>query len=102
MDEGGPMCTQSINGKNHHYVSFIDDYSGYSALYYLKHKNQAHKVFLEYKAWAENQTGEKIKKVHSDRGTEYISKEFTELLKTHGIEHHKSTPDSPQQNGRAE
>ena len=96
------MCTHSVNGKNLYFVSFIDDYSGLANAYYLKHKNEAHKVFLEYKAWAENQTGQKIKKVRSDRGTEYTSKEFTDLLKTHGIEHHKSTPDSPQQNGRAE
>ena len=38
----------------------------------------------------------------SDRGGEYLSKSFESLLREFRIEHDKTLPGSPQQNGRAE
>ncbi|GJU23468.1 retrovirus-related pol polyprotein from transposon TNT 1-94 [Tanacetum coccineum] len=57
-------------------------------------------VFL-YKTEVENQLGQKIKVVRSDRGGEYVSP-FAELCVKHGIRHEFTTPYSPQQNGIAE
>ena len=95
------MRTKSISGHSY-FVTFLDDYTGVGFAYFLKHKNEAAAKFLEFKAWAETQTGHKIKTMRSDRGTEYTSEAFQSILRTHGIEHQMTTPDSPQSNGRAE
>ncbi|KAL7280538.1 hypothetical protein ACG7TL_005470, partial [Trametes sanguinea] len=101
-DLDGPMRTVSVGSGYLYFASFIDDFSGLGIAYYLKRKSDAMKAFDSFKAWAETQTGKKIKRVRSDRGGEYLSNEFTQHLLDLGIEHPKSTPDSPQQNGRAE
>ncbi|CDO74894.1 hypothetical protein BN946_scf184988.g1, partial [Trametes cinnabarina] len=98
----GPMRTASVGSGFLYFASFIDDFSGLGIAYFLKRKSDSMKAFDNFKAWAETQTGKKIKRVRSDRGGEYLSNEFTQHLLDLGIEHQKSTPDSPQQNGRAE
>ncbi|KAG7303823.1 hypothetical protein JYU34_010719 [Plutella xylostella] len=50
----------------------------------------------------ENQTNKKIKELRSDNGGEYVSSQFREFLKKHGIRHQTTIPHSPQQNGVAE
>lgn len=42
-----------------------------------------------------------IKVLQSDEGGEYISKVFQAYLVSNGIEHHKSCPHTPEQNGLA-
>jgi transposase InsO family protein len=46
--------------------------------------------------------GAKIKKLHSDRGSEYLSMEFDRYLKDQGIKRQLTVHHSPQQNGVAE
>jgi len=46
--------------------------------------------------------GTKIKRLQSDWGTEYVNKAFSDHLTNSGIDHLKSAPRSPQQNGRSE
>ena len=58
-------------------------------------------VFNAYRAWAENQTGCKIKAIRTDGGGEY-HKEMEALLKGTGIEHQETAPHSPQSNGVSE
>ena len=101
-DLDGPMRTASIGGHFYYYAGFLDDKSGLGRTYFIKQKSQAIEAFDDFKVWAETQTGKKIKKVRSDRGGEYLSKEFTDHLRKHGIEHQKTVAKSPQQNGRAE
>ncbi|KAL7281585.1 hypothetical protein ACG7TL_004902 [Trametes sanguinea] len=96
------MRTASVGSGYLYFASFIDDFSGFGIAYYLKRKADTMKAFDSFNAWAETQTGKKIKRVCSDSGGEYLSNEFTQHLLDLGIEHQKSTPDSPQQNGRAE
>nr|GEV00014.1 hypothetical protein [Tanacetum cinerariifolium] len=50
----------------------------------------------------ENQLGKTIKLLHSDRGGEYISQEFLDHLKDHGIIAHRTPPYTPQHNGVSE
>nr|GEV10167.1 hypothetical protein [Tanacetum cinerariifolium] len=81
-----------------YFVTFTDDFSRYSYVYLLKHK---HKVFETYKVFqkeVENQLGETIKSLHSDRGGEYMSQEFLEHLKDHRIIAHRTPPYTPQHN----
>lgn len=46
----------------------------------------------------ENQTNRKIKRVVNDNGGEYVSNEFKEYLKTHGIIMDTTAPHTPEQN----
>ena len=44
----------SIDG-NKYFISFIDDFTRFTALYFLKKKSGAYNAFTSYKAYVENQ-----------------------------------------------
>ena len=50
----------------------------------------------------EKSSGEKIKILCTDEGSEYTSKEFEDYLKKNGICHECTVPKTPEQNGVAE
>ena len=80
------MCTM---------VSFIDDFSRNTWIYFLKGKNEVFSKFKEYKALFENQNERNINTLHSDNGGEFTSKEFEELYREYGIKRELSTPYNP-------
>ena len=49
----------------------------------------------------ENQSGHRIKILRTYRGSEYVSNEFLNFYKTHGIQKQFTTQYTPQQNGIA-
>nr|GEZ31114.1 retrotransposon protein, putative, Ty1-copia subclass [Tanacetum cinerariifolium] len=64
-----------------------------------------HGVFETFKVFqkeVENQLGKTIKSLCFDRGGEYMSQEFLDHLKEHGIIAHRTPPYTPQQNGVSE
>nr|GEV84192.1 hypothetical protein [Tanacetum cinerariifolium] len=66
---------------------------------------QKHEVFETFKVFqkeVENQLGKTIKSQSSDRRGEYMSQEFLDHLKDHGIIAHRSPPYTPQHNGVSE
>lgn len=97
----GPMKNVSLGGKNY-FLTFTDDFSRKTYVYFLKHKSEAFAMFKEFKAVAENWTGHQVKVLRSDNGGEYNSTKFDEYCKECGIVHQLSTPYTPQQNGVAE
>lgn len=100
-DVCGSMRTTSIGGARF-FVTFIDDLSRKVWVYPLKEKGEVFATFKEFKALVEAQSEEKIKVLRSDNGGEYMSKQFGEFLKQHGIERQTSAPYTPQQNRVAE
>ena len=74
-DAFGPVHVPSLGGYLY-YVSFIDDFSRNTWLYFLKNKLEVFKKFKEFKALVENQTGKKIKVLRTDNGGELCEKEF--------------------------
>jgi transposase InsO family protein len=100
-DVCGPMPSSSISGYVY-YVSFIDDYSRKTWIYFLKTKDEVFNKFKEFKALIENLSEKKIKILRSDNGEEYTSKEFVNFGKDVGIKRELTTPYNPQQNGVAE
>lgn len=95
------METNSIGGAKY-ILTFVDDYSKKVFIYFLKAKSETLNTFREFKNLIENQTGEWIKTLRSDNGTEYRSNESVKLCKESGINHQFTVPYTPQQNGVAE
>ena len=77
-DAFGPVLVPSL-GKYVYYVSFIDDFSRNTWIYFLKKKSEVFDRFKEFKALVENQTEKKIKVLRIDNGGEFCSKEFEEF-----------------------
>jgi hypothetical protein len=100
-DVCGPMPSSSISGYVYD-VSFIDDYSRKTWIYFLKSKDEVFSKFKEFKALIENLSETKIKILRSDNGGEYTSKEFVNFCRDVGIKRELTTPYNPQQNGVAE
>ncbi|KAJ0566228.1 putative RNA-directed DNA polymerase [Helianthus annuus] len=97
----GPMRTESIGGCRY-FITFIDDYTRKSWVYFLKYKSEALNYFKRFKALNEKQSDHLIKTLRSDRGGEYCSNAFQEYLKVNCIRHQLTNSYSPQQNGVAE
>jgi transposase InsO family protein len=95
------MPSTSLSGYLY-YVSFIDDYSRKTWVYFLKSKDEVFGKFKEFKALIENLSERKIKILRSDNGGEYTSKEFVSFCRDAGIKRELTTPYNPQQNGVAE
>ena len=95
------MPVNSVGG-NRYFVTFTDDYSRYTAVYFMSEKSEVLKYFKEFHREAELATGEKLKCIRSDTGTEYVNGEFDRYLKKYEIRRQLSAPCSAQQNGVAE
>ena len=70
MDLFGPIRTTSLGGKLYVFV-IIDDYSRYTWVLFLAHKNEAHKAFIKLCRRVQNKKGYVINNVKSDKGREF-------------------------------
>ena len=94
-------------------LTFTDDFSRYTTVYFIKSKSEVLSKFMEYVSSVEKHTGYQIKKLNilaeedikvlrSDNGGEYTSNDFTKFCAEKGISHEFTVPSCPQQNGVAE
>ena len=97
----GPITPSSFGGKRY-FITFIDDLTRKTWVYFLKEKSEAFETFKRFKAMVEKTTGNHIKALRSDRGGEYMSTIFTSFCDEQGIKRFLTSPYSPQQNGVAE
>ena len=67
------MSSTSLSGFEY-YITFIDDYSRKTWIYFLKAKSEVFEKFKEFKALIENLSDKRIKTLRSDNGREYTSK----------------------------
>ena len=86
-------------GRYKYTITYLDDYSSFGVMFYLKHKNKEFAAFKTYKAWDERQLDTTLKCKQTDCGGEFMSKEQKTYLTENRIEHQMSMPDS--QIGRA-
>ncbi|KAL4285029.1 hypothetical protein GQ457_16G019150 [Hibiscus cannabinus] len=100
-DVCGPMNTQARGGYQY-FITFTDDFSRYGYIYLMRHKSEALEEFKEFKNEVQNQHGKSVKALRSDRGGEYFSQDFDELLKECGIVSQLTPPGTPQWNGVSE
>ena len=62
----GDLKQAMTRGGKKFYVTFIDDYSRFTRVYFLRNKDEAFNMFLSYKAEVENQLDREIKRIRSD------------------------------------
>lgn len=83
-------------------LTFIDDYSKFTAVYLIKEKSEVFGKFREFVEMCKTMFNRKPKMIRTDRGGEYMSVEFIKFLDQEGIRYQRTAPYSPQQNGVAE
>ena len=95
-DVFGPVSPSSIGG-NRYAISFIDEFSGYAVVKFMKYKTQALQTFKEYVA----QYG-RPKILRTDNGTDYKNKAFKKFCISKEIAREFTVPETPEQKGVAE
>ncbi|KAJ0046336.1 hypothetical protein Pint_05309 [Pistacia integerrima] len=82
-----------------YFVTFIDDYTKYTWIYFLRAKSEVLSVFQQFTTYVKTQFSSGIKILRFDSGGEYMSSEFHDFLTQKGIVSQHSCPYTPQQNG---
>ena len=67
----------------------------------MKWKFKTFEKFKEFRVEVKNQLGKRIKAIRSDRGGEYLLRDFKNYLTQNGIVSQLTAPRTPQQNGVA-
>jgi hypothetical protein len=89
-------------GQNRYFLTFIDDFSRKTWVYFLKRKSEVLNCFKDFKAIVEKQSGYKIITVRSDQVGEYTANDFEVFCTQQGIRHQTTPAYTPQLNGVAE
>ena len=66
-------------------LTFIDDFSRYYWVYFLKHKSEIFGLFKVFKALVENQSRRKLKILKSENGGEYLNSELIKYFVDAGV-----------------
>ena len=101
MDVQGPFQTTSLGGMKYN-ATFLDDYSDLGVVRPVPSKDRVPDIVIEVIEMLENQCGERVRAVRSDRGGEYVNHRLRRYFGQKGIVHQTTAPYSPQQNGSAE
>ncbi|CAL9000240.1 unnamed protein product [Prunus brigantina] len=97
----GPINPIS-SSKKRYFITFIDDFSRKTWVYFFIEKSEAFVSFKNYKARVEKETGMFIRSLRTDRGGEFTSQEFINFCIVNGIQRQLTAAYTPQQNGVAE
>jgi hypothetical protein len=100
-DLSGPMPVQSLNG-DLYTIQFVEHKTNLVSGYLLRKKSFALDRLKEYAAMSKVLFGTPMKTFLSDGEGGLDSKEAIEFYNSQGIKHVITTPDTPQQNGKAE
>ncbi|XP_042972981.1 uncharacterized protein LOC122304782, partial [Carya illinoinensis] len=101
MDLFGPNRVASLGGKYYAFV-IVDDFSRYTWVIFLAHKDEAHNAFTKLCKRIQNEKGYTISSIRSDRGKEFVNKNIETFCDENGFIHNFSAPRTPQQNGVVE
>jgi transposase InsO family protein len=101
MDLCGPFPVVSA-GRHRYYLIVVDDYSRFTFVYPLVTKDAALIAIKLCISLAENFVGKPVRAVRTDGGGEFIGATCAAFFNSKGIEHQRSAPYTPQQNGVAE
>ena len=101
MDIWGPTSVQGIN-KSRYTLKLLDDATLWLEAPLMKTKDEALAQYKSYQMRVKTESGVTFGKLHSDRGTEFTSKNFTQFLEEQGTKRSLTVHDTPQHNGSAE
>lgn len=98
----GPI-TPATYDKKKYILTFLDDYSHFCIVYFLKNKSDFFEFFKKYEALVTNQLNKKIKVIRCNNGRAQIfcSNNFRQFCVTKGIRLSYTVPYNPEQNGCA-
>ncbi len=102
------VCVVNLHAKKGdqgYFVTFKDQYTKFTTVYFLAHKNDVTAAVSKYLDWVENQFSEqgyRVHKLYSDKGTEYLNAAMKTLLERKGVEHHTTSGYMSASNGVAE
>ncbi|KAJ1689849.1 hypothetical protein LUZ63_014004 [Rhynchospora breviuscula] len=91
----------SLSKKRYVYV-VVDDYSRFTWVFFLAHKEETFDYFVKFSNRVENEKGLKISRIRSDHGREFENAKFDELCIEKGYKQEFFAPRTPQQNGVVE
>jgi transposase InsO family protein len=97
IDLFGLVKTASFGGKKYGLV-IVDDYSRWTWVKFLRHRDESHSVFSTFCSQVQNEMNCKVIRVRSDHGGEFENKDFDNLFDSNGITRDLSCPRTPQQN----
>lgn len=100
-DLSRPTGTRGFYGERY-FMVFVDDFTRIMQVSFLKEKYEAFEKFKIFKNRVENESGDKIKCLRSDRGEKFTSREFNMFFEENGIKRQLSSPKNPKKNGIAE
>jgi len=101
MDLFGPSRIASFGGNYYAFV-IVDDFSRFTWVLMIKHKDDALKSFISFAKRVQNEKGFFISKIRSDHGGEFDNDAFKAYCEENGFSHNFSSPRTPQQNGVVE
>ncbi|GKV52289.1 hypothetical protein SLEP1_g58877 [Rubroshorea leprosula] len=81
---------------------FVDDFTRFTWVYFVKEKSEVFLKFQEFKETIERALERKIKQLRTDNGGEFTSDAFNSFCRSEGIRRELSCAYTPQQNGVAE
>ncbi|CAI7916577.1 unnamed protein product, partial [Closterium sp. NIES-54] len=101
MDVVGPLKLGAAGAE--YFLTIVDVYTRMTWVYVLSKKSDvAETVKTDWLPMMERQQDRLVKAIRTDRGGEFLSKEFSLWLKKNGIRHSLTMPYSPAMNGIAE
>jgi hypothetical protein len=100
-DLWGKAPVRSRGGK-WFWITFIDDKTRFTLIYFLATKDEAFDAYKKFEAWVYVQMGKVIKALNTDQGGEYTDSNFKDYLKSKGTIQKLSVHDTHQQSGVAE
>ena len=102
MDLSGPKVVESLERKRYTLI-VRDDSSRCTWVYFMRHKSDAAKMFVQFLADARaDGVPSTVVIVRSDGGDELRGGKFGDLCRSRGIKREFTTADSPQINGVTE
>ena len=99
-DLSGKM-SKSLGGSMY-FLLLKDDCTGFRSVNFLQKKSEAAICIMDFIAFIQKQTGNKVKVLKTDNGSEFVNSELGPFLKKNGILHQTSAPYCPEANGRVE
>jgi hypothetical protein len=81
----GPFAETSVS-QGRYILTFVDDFSRFTWVYFLRSKNEVLDKFLDFKTHVEHKSRRAIKVLRMDNGTRYLNRRLTDFCRHEGID----------------